>query len=96
MTQQLEKRDENGRFVNSPGPGRPRKGNAIRDLVRKMPIKDKREVLEIALQEIRENHDVAWATWLLKAEGMSPDREGNLTVNIDNRRLVVRQNGAPE
>lgn len=96
MTQQVsENRNVTGRkpgtFLpgNNANPnGRPRKGNAIRDLVRKMPLKDKREVIEIALQEIRENHDVAWATWLLKAEGMSPEREGGDTYNIDKAVLV--------
>lgn len=99
MTQQAvsKNRDENAPAVrgrpfppgNNANPkGRPRKGNALRDIVRKLSVKDKREVVEIALQEIRENHDVAWATWLLKAEGMSPDRDGGDTYHIAQAMLV--------
>ena len=36
--------------------------------------------------EIIEKHDVAWAGWLLKAEGMSPDETGGLL-----RELIIRE-----
>lgn len=65
--------------------GRPKKGHALRDYVRNLPTRTKREIVEVAVQEILENHDVAWAGWLLKAEGVDGPTAGLV------RELIVRQ-----
>ncbi len=86
MTTELRNRDEAGRFpagVSGNPNGRPRKGNAIRDLLKRVPVSMKRELIEVAFQEAIQNKDVHWAEWIAKHSGESGSRETE--VNIDNR-----------
>jgi GntR family histidine utilization transcriptional repressor len=50
--------------------GRPKKGNAIRDLLKSVPVSQKRELVKIAYQEALKG-DVHWAEWIVKHSGES-------------------------
>ena len=59
--------------------GRPRKGHALSEILRARPLKDKRELVEVAYTQARKG-DVAWAEWIAKHSGESGMREAGLTV----------------
>ena len=74
--------------------GRPRKKLALRDILTGIPIKQKRELVAVAY-ECALDGDVHWAEWIAKHSGEGLGA-GDLTVNIDNRRVVVYHNGERE
>lgn len=55
--------------------GRPKKGNAIRDLLKSVPIAKKRELVQVAYREAIENGDVHWAEWIARHSGESGSNE---------------------
>ena len=67
--------------------GRPKKGTAIRDLLKAVPIAKKRELVAVAYEEALKG-DVHWAEWIVRHSGESAlpaEREG-LT-----REIVIRE-----
>jgi hypothetical protein len=66
--------------------GRPRKGTSIKELLRKVPKKDKQALVRIAYERALAG-DVHWAEWIAKHSGESGmhDKEGPL------RELIIRE-----
>ena len=61
-------RDANGRLLPGHTMGRPKKGNSLRDLLRRQPLKDKKALVAIAY-ELALDGEVAWAEWIAKHSG---------------------------
>ena len=55
--------------------GRPKKGTAIRDLLKAVPVARKRELVKVAYEEALEKRDVHWAEWIARHSGESGSRD---------------------
>jgi hypothetical protein len=67
--------------------GRPKKGNSLRELLRSVPVRDKRALVRIAYEEALQNHNVAFFEWIAKHSGESGQGEGAVPF----RELIIRQ-----
>ena len=71
--------------VGHPGMGgRPRKGNSWADVLKSLPVGDKRALREAA-RDYALNGDARWAEWLVKHSGESGANEGKggeVNVNV--------------
>lgn len=97
--QSAAERDERGRFLpgNKGGPGRPPAPFSVRELLRGK-VADRPKTVEriLDLCESEDEHVAVRAILGLAAFLDGTKTGGDVTVNIDNRRLVVRQNGEKE
>ena len=83
------KRDESGKLLPGHHMGRPKKGNALRDLLKGRPLKDKKALVEVAYAMALDG-DVHWAEWIAKHSGESGSADKGDTVNID-KAIFIRE-----
>ena len=69
--------------------GRPKKGTAIRDLLKAVPIAKKRELVAVAYREAVVNGDVHWAEWIARHSGESGSRDDPSHGSM--REIIVRE-----
>jgi hypothetical protein len=83
----LGKRDSKGHFVNAPGPGRPSKEYSLRNLLKKVPLSKKKQLIEIAYHMAIDEKDVQWANWIAR---YSDDANGNPDSGLK-AEVIIRQ-----
>jgi len=72
--------------------GRPRKGESLRELLRRHPLKDKRKLIETAYR-LAIAGDARWAEWIARAEGQEPAGTGSSSeaAHVPIREVVIER-----
>ena len=73
--------------------GRPKKGHAIRDLLKSVPVAKKRELVAVAYQEALDG-DVHWAEWIAKHSGEGhTGSDGDVNIDARQQTVIVVKDG---